>query len=182
MTLRILYAGPGLSGRTTTIKQICKLVPRGLHASADPIEGLKHWTMEATFLRHGAGPLTLSLFATGESLWYSPEREEAARVADALVFVVDSQFPRLDASRENIDRTTEYFLKAGRDISRVPVALQYNKRDLTEIASVQDLERVINIEGWPSFESIASRGQGVLAPLSRVVEKLSGVGLVIRPG
>lgn len=178
-TYRILFAGPGLSGRSTTITHLYDLCPAAARVTIRniSISMPQRRVIEASLQYTGAG-VALSLLATPGSLYNSPLYEQVAAAADGIVFVIDSQFDRLEASAEEIRRNMDWVRQAGRDPSRIPCVIQYNKRDLPRIASIADLERDVNVMQWPYFESIATKGHGVVAPAEHVARALTGCGLI----
>ena len=105
-TYRILFAGPGLAGRHTTITQLYNLCPAAARARIGPVSSPPTWSIEAV-LQYADADVAFSLFATPGALYDSPLYEQAAAAADGFVFVIDSQFGRLEASTEQITRNID---------------------------------------------------------------------------
>lgn len=175
MIPRVLYAGPPLSGRTTTLTEICARAPSSVTRTRRQVRfGPTYW-LEATL---SAGDRQLALVATPGAVYHPPLREEVARVADAIVFVVDSQHARVEASRASIEEVAASLARAGRELASVPVVLSYNKRDLPTIASIEELERELNAPRWPFFETVATVGRGIMPPLSLISRAVLGTDIL----
>ena len=99
------------------------------------------------------------------------------RSVDGLVFVADSQASRAEANIESMHNLYENLETYGYDLETIPFAIQYNKRDMDNILSPEELRAQINPMGVPDFEGVAINGEGVFETLSSVskmvVEALS---------
>jgi signal recognition particle receptor subunit beta len=91
---------------------------------------------------------------------------------DGIVFVADSQEERMDANLESIANLTENLKEQGMDLTKMPYALQLNKRDLTNIVPVDELKRELLVKGEPVFEAVATKGLGVLDTLKAVARQV----------
>jgi signal recognition particle receptor subunit beta len=90
---------------------------------------------------------------------------------DGVVFVADSQAERMDANIASLQNLYENLSDYGYDPQQLPIVIQYNKRDLPNIVSVEDLRAELNPDGLPEFEAVAVKGIGVFDTL-KVVSKL----------
>jgi signal recognition particle receptor subunit beta len=110
------------------------------------------------------------LYTVPGQVYYNASRKLILRGVDGIVFVADSQTSRYDANIESLynlhENLEEYKLK----LDEVPFVVQYNKRDMQDIISVDDLEQELNPEGYPSFEAIAVKGDGVFDTLKSVAK------------
>jgi Predicted GTPase len=86
--------------------------------------------------------------------------------------VADSQKDRIDANVESLENLKTNLLEQGYDLKELPYVIQYNKRDLPNISSVDDLRKLLNPDGVPDFEAVASEGIGVFETLKAVAKKV----------
>src|SRR5690606_16160485 len=88
--------------------------------------------------------------------------------ADGIVFVADSQRARLDANLESLANLNDNLREQGRELQSVPHVIAYNKRDLYDIVSIEELERALDKHGAPSFATCATTGDGVYETLDAI--------------
>ncbi len=181
VNFKILYYGPGLGGKTTNVEYVHSRVQPRDRGELVSLATKKGSTLLFDFLALDAG--TVRGFATRFHLYTVPgqayfesRRQLLLKGVDGVVFVADSQADRTDANDEAMQGLHENLDSLGRDVSRLPFAIQYNKRDLPDILPVEELRARLNPAGVPDFESVATEGKGVfetLAAVSRpVVESL----------
>ena len=101
-------------------------------------------------------------------VFYEASRKLILRGVDGLVFVADSQVERMDANRESLQGLERNLLDQGYDLNKVPLVMQWNKRDLPNIVPVEDLQMQLNLRKNPAFEAIASQGHGVFETLKMI--------------
>jgi hypothetical protein len=89
---------------------------------------------------------------------------------DGIVFVADSQIERMDENIESFENMIENLESYGMKLEDIPYVLQYNKRDLPNIASVEELQKNLNKDGVPYFEAIATKGVGVFETLKEIAK------------
>ena len=114
----------------------------------------------------------LQLYTVPGQVFYNSTRKLVLKGVDGIVFVVDSQVPMLDASKESLQNLEENLKELGLKLGDIPTVFQWNKRDLKNIVSVEQLEKDLNPRGLPSFQSCAQDGTGVFETL-RGITKLS---------
>ena len=85
-----------------------------------------------------------------------------------MVFVVDSAPERMDANLEAWDHFQQALIRQGYDLARIPIVFQYNKRDLPNAATIEELEKTFNPTRKPWFEAVANRGEGVMETLESI--------------
>lgn len=182
----ILYAGPALAGRTTTLEALARQLDAGtdvrlrksaFYGDARRLESAG--LMELTFLIPGSGRAArerdqVVLRATPGPLFSSTLYEDVTRCADGIVFVIDSQAERVQAAADVIARHERWLRQAGRSLAALPCVVQYNKRDLPTAAPISTLEAALNPRGWPFYEAVALRGTGVLKPFRDIVAQVTG--------
>ena len=175
LCFKIVYCGPALSGKTTNLSQIHnRLEPSGrgemvsLSTAADRTLFFDFLAVESHVM---PGYRTLfQLYTVPGQIAYNATLQLVLRQADGIVFVADSQ---IDRQRDNLQsfQTLEANLRLnGNSIDRMPLVLQYNKRDLPNAAPVEYMEFLLNNRQrrFTSFEADASRGRNVLATLNAV--------------
>jgi hypothetical protein len=114
-------------------------------------------------------------------VFYNTTRKLVLKGVDGVVFVADSQRAMLQANRESFANLEENLREIGLSVDELPLVLQYNKRDLKDICTVEEVDRAINRGGWPAYEAAALHGQGVFETL-RAISKLTLISLKRRLG
>jgi signal recognition particle receptor subunit beta len=108
------------------------------------------------------------LYTVPGQVYYNASRKLILKGVDGIVFVGDSQVERLDANIEAMHNLYENLTEYGLDVRQLPFVIQYNKRDLPNICSVQELDENLNPDAVPHFEAVGSRGIGVFDTLKAV--------------
>lgn len=174
LVLKIVYYGPGLGGKTSSLQALHDASPlerRGkLVSLATPVDR----TLYFDFLPLRLPPLRglavrLQLFTVPGQVYFNATRRLVLSGADGVVFVADAQRDRLDANLESLENLRENLAEHGRELASLPHAFAYNKRDLPEILSHEELEKALNAHGAPSFGTVATRGEGVQATLDEMI-------------
>lgn len=173
LVFKVVYYGPGLGGKTTSLQHIhatTRAENRGKMVSlATPVDR----TLYFDFLPirvPSARDLTvrLQLFTVPGQVYYNATRKLVLTGADGVVFVVDSQRARADANIESFRNLEENLLEHGRGLDELPHVFSYNKRDLPGLVSIDDMERLLNPNGAPSFATVATTGEGVYETLEAI--------------
>jgi signal recognition particle receptor subunit beta len=155
--LTIIYEGPSLSGKTTSLEQVAQLL--GMKCRVERPQN--YVQVSSLVLAHDAARVTAK--AIGTNVYHLDLRDELRASADALVFVADSQPERQVHDEEVRDNITSTFAPS----VMPPVVLQLNKRDLPRLIGVTTLARLF--PDAPRFISIAPRGMGVWEPFAAAV-------------
>ncbi|MBI4688878.1 MAG: GTPase domain-containing protein [Nitrospirae bacterium] len=166
ITLKIVYYGPGLSGKTTNLQQ--------LHSILDPEKTGKllslatetDRTLFFDFLPIELGKIRdftirFQLYTVPGQVKYNATRKVVLKGADAVVFVADSQRESREANIESFTNMRENLLTNNINPDDMPIVLQYNKRDLPDILQIAELNKDLNIEDYVYFEAEAVNGKGV---------------------
>lgn len=173
---KIVYYGPGLSGKTTNLEKIYDSVPETNRGRMVSMKTQTDRTLFFDLLPLDLGDLQgmktrLLLYTVPGQVYYNATRKLVLKGVDAVVFVADSAADKMAENRESY-ANLEMNLKAyGIDIKTIPLVLQYNKRDLPNAMPVEDLNRELNRLNVPFFEAQAANGVGVFETL-RGVSKL----------
>lgn len=175
LAIKIVYYGPGLSGKTTNIRYIySKMEPnsRGdLICLETPIER----TLFFDLLPIKAGLINefnthFQLMTVPGQVFYEASRRSVLKGVDGIVFVADSQIPLIDANLENFDNLRRNLLEHDIDLNLIPLVFQYNKRDLENLIPVETFNSLLNPQMRPYVESSAVNGYGVLETLKEIAK------------
>lgn len=168
----IVYYGPGLCGKTTTLEQIESQLP-GARLVREETEGERTVFFDllpiSVPLPNG-WTLQYNVKTVPGQVQYVRARRQNLRDPDAVVFVADSHYARAEANLVAFDDLLRTLEANGLGIEEVPVVLQYNKQDLPEILSWDQMQELLNPAGWPAFGSIARERRGILTPLGAAME------------
>lgn len=170
---KIVYYGAGEGGKTTNVTYIYNQLDPAIRSELTCLEGANERTLFFDFLSVDLGEV--KGFKTSFSLYSAPGQKEfsAARKlilngVDGIIFVADSRIEKREENIESFNGLKENLRIYGLSLERIPLVLQYNKRDLDNILSVETLEKDLNKDSWPSFEAIAKEGSSVFASLKSV--------------
>ncbi len=174
---KIVYCGPGLSGKTTNVEILHQRAPPAARGKLVSLKTESDRTLFFDFLPIDLGEIRgyrvrLQLYTVPGQVFYRASRRLILRGADAIVFVADSQSARIDANVEAMSDLRENLGELCTPLESLPCVVQYNKRDLDGIEPLEVLRAQLNPMGAPEVESVASSGLGVLETL-KVVARLA---------
>ena len=177
MTAKIVYYGPGLCGKTTNLNTIYGKTSQKARGEMVSLNTETDRTLFFDLLPMDVGMVggfktKLQLYTVPGQVFYNSTRKLVLKGVDGIVFVVDSQTPMLDACKESYQNLEGNLRELGLNLADIPTVFQWNKRDLKNVVSVEDLEAAFNPRGIPSFQSVASDGMGVFETL-RGISKLA---------
>jgi signal recognition particle receptor subunit beta len=170
---KIVYYGPGLGGKTTNIQYIYQKTSSQNKGQMITLNTENERTLFFDFLPLDLGEIRgfktrFHLYTVPGQVFYEASRKLILRGVDGLVFVADSQVERMEANIESYQGLERNLSEQGYDISKVPMVMQWNKRDLPNIVPVEDLQYQLNKRKFPAFEAVATNGQGVFETLKMV--------------
>ena len=173
LVFKVVYYGPGLGGKTTSLQYIhatAKPEHRGKMVSlATPVDRTLYFDFLPIRVPNVRGMnVKLQLFTVPGQVHYNATRKLVLTGADGVVLVFDSQSARADANLETLDNLRDNLLAHGRQVSEMPHVVQYNKRDLFDVVPIEELERQLNRSGAPSFATTATTGEGVYESLEAI--------------
>ena len=174
---KIVYYGPGLGGKTTNIQFIYDKTGNGAKGKLISLATETERTLFFDFLPIELGTIRgfktrFHLYTVPGQVFYDASRKLILKGVDGVVFVADSQEPRMDANVESIRNLRENLRDHGYNLDKVPYVLQLNKRDLPTALPVQDLVKALRIKGEPVYEAVAPKGVGVFETLKAVVKNV----------
>ena len=164
---KLVYYGPGLSGKTTNLEYIYGSIPGNHRGKMVSMKTKTERTLFFDFLPVQLGELSgfktrFLLYTVPGQVYYNATRKLVLKGVDAVVFVADSKRGKMDENVESLENLKENLRENGIDVNSIPWVLQYNKRDLPEVYSVQELDQVLNPLKVPTFEAVATNGNGVI--------------------
>ena len=177
ITCKIVYYGPGRSGKATNLHYIYARVPDSRRGRMVSLATQTDRTLFFDFLPIDLGQISgfntrFQLYTVPGQVYYNATRRLVLQGADGVVFVADSQARQLDENLESLQNLQSNLLEHGVDIRTMPLVMQYNKQDLPRelILSTADLDDALNFRGVASFSADALHGVGVFETLKGVSE------------
>ena len=166
LTLKVVYYGPGLSGKTTNIQHLHRSIQPEKRGKLLSLATETDRTLFFDFLPVELGKVNdfdvrFQLYTVPGQIRYNSTRRLVLKGADAVVFVADSQREMKAFNKESLESMIDNLRANGLDPDEIPVVLQYNKRDLKNIMPVEELDADLNLKGHPVFLASAVAGQGV---------------------
>ena len=172
---KIVYYGPGLSGKTTNLQYVHTKVPKARRGDLISLATESDRTLYFDFLPIDIGSINgmatkFQLYTVPGQVFYNATRKLVLRGADGVVFVADSQRSKREENIESLHNLKENLLEYGYDMNTMPVVLQYNKRDLPDLLTIEELESDLNWSEWHHLEAAAADGIGVFDTLKLVTK------------
>jgi hypothetical protein len=184
ITCKIVYYGPGRSGKTTNLQYIYGQVPDDRRGRMVSLATQTDRTLFFDFLPLDLGMISgfttkFQLYTVPGQVYYNATRKLVLQGADGVVFVADSQARQLDENIESLQNLHQNILEYGVDIRTIPLVLQWNKQDLPRdlILAPAELDDALNFRALSAFPADALHGTGVFETLkaisAEVLRKLS---------
>ncbi|HVG43896.1 MAG TPA: GTPase domain-containing protein, partial [Longimicrobium sp.] len=177
ITSKIVYYGPGRSGKTTNLQYIYGQVPEDRRGRMVSLATETDRTLFFDFLPLDLGTISgfqtrFQLYTVPGQVYYDATRKLVLQGADGVVFVADSQRAQADENVDSFRNLQVNLLEQGVDPRQIPIVLQYNKRDLPEVMSVDELDDLLNYRDLPRYEARALAGAGVFDTLRGISEQV----------
>ena len=175
LTAKVVYYGPGLCGKTTNLQWIHEKLPIKNKGKMLSLATETDRTLFFDFLPIEIGTIRgmrtrIQLYTVPGQVFYNATRRMVLKGADAVCFVADSQEARMDANVESLRNLDDNLKENGFDLKTIPYVLQLNKRDLPNVAPVDEMVQLLRKKGEPVFEAVASKGSGVFETLKGVAK------------
>jgi signal recognition particle receptor subunit beta len=173
---KIVYYGPGLCGKTTNLQYIYNRTNPEAKGKMISLATETERTLFFDFLPLSLGEIRgfrtrFHLYTVPGQVFYDASRKLILKGVDGVVFVADSQIERTEANIESLENLSFNLQEQGYELERLPYVVQYNKRDLPNVASVEELRELLNPgQTVPDFEAIATTGSGVFDTLKAVAK------------
>jgi mutual gliding-motility protein MglA len=174
INLKIVYYGPGMSGKTTNLEYIHSKMDPSLAGELVSLKTKEDRTIFFDFMQIEVGRIKgkkpkFNLYTVPGQVYYASSRKVILNGVDGIVFVADSQPHRMEGNVETL-LDLESNLKAdGHSLEKFPWAIQYNKRDLPDVVPMDELNKKLNFFDVPNFEACAVKGDGVFDTLKSVI-------------
>ena len=177
LSAKIVYYGPGLSGKTTNIEMVHKMLRPEQKGRLISLPTETDRTLFFDFLPIELGQIKgfkvrFHLYTVPGQVFYNATRRLVLQGVDGVVFVADSQREMINGDMESLKNLMDNLSSYGKKLEDLPFVLQYNKRDLRNAASVAELDTALNFLRVSTFEAVAPTGKGVtetLVGISRMV-------------
>ncbi len=174
---KIVYYGPGLCGKTTNLQFIYKRTNPQSRGKMISLATETERTLFFDFLPLALGEIRgfkvrFHLYTVPGQVFYDASRKLILKGVDGVVFVADSQVERMEANIESVENLRENLMEHGYDLDEIPYVLQYNKRDLPNAVSLEELREALNTRGVKDFEACATTGEGVFETLKCIAKEI----------
>ena len=175
INFKVVYYGPGVAGKTANLQHIHKSLPDvskgnmiSLAAGDDRTLFFDFLPVSATTVRGFTAKF--QLYTVPGQVYYNASRKLILKGVDGIVFVADSQIERMEANVESMQNLYDNMAEYGYNLDEMPYVIQYNKRDLANIAPLPYMEFMLNRRARqvPYFEAVAVNGDGVFDTLNTV--------------
>jgi len=170
LSAKIVYYGPGLSGKTTNIEMVHKMLRPEQKGRLISLPTETDRTLFFDFLPIELGQIKgfkvrFHLYTVPGQVFYNATRRLVLQGVDGVVFVADSQREMINGDMESLKNLMDNLSSYGKKLEDLPFVLQYNKRDLRNAAPVAELDAALNFLRVPTFEAVAPTGKGVIETL-----------------
>jgi len=177
INLKIVFYGPGMSGKTTNLEFIHSKLDPSLAGELVSLKTKEDRTIFFDFMQIEVGRIKgkkpkFNLYTVPGQVYYASSRKVILNGVDGLVFVADSQPHRMEANIETLLDLENNLKQDGHSLEEFPWVIQYNKRDLPGVESVQTLQKKLNFFDVPYFEAIAVKGEGVFNTLKAIINNV----------
>ncbi len=167
---KIVFYGPGMSGKTTNLEIVHQKAPEENKGELTSISTDGDRTLFFDFmpldLGNVAGMRTkFQLYTVPGQVYYNSTRKLVLQGCDGVIFVADSDPEKMAENIESYQNLIDNLAEYGKDIRELPHVIQWNKRDLPNALSVEELDQQMNKFGVPTFEAVAYTGEGVFPTL-----------------
>ncbi len=176
ISFKIVYYGPALSGKTTSLRHIYHSLPGKVKGQFTSIATETERTLFFDFLPLELGfikgfKIRLSLYTVPGQFIYKLTRKSVLRLTDGIIFVADSQKRKKEEDIYSYNDMLENLTDYGESLEKIPLIFQYNKRDMYDIMPTGEMQETLNTENkYQYFETIALQGVGVLDALKAITK------------
>ena len=174
---KIVYYGPGLCGKTTNLQYIYRRTNPEQKGKLISLATETERTLFFDFLPLSLGDIKgfkirFHLYTVPGQVFYAASRKLILKGVDGVIFVADSQIERMESNMESLDDLNINLAEQGYELDKLPFAVQYNKRDLPNVAPVADMDKLLNYRKVIWFEAVAVTGKGVFETLKAVAKQV----------
>jgi len=174
---KIVYYGPGLSGKTTSMLALQNKIKSKKRSLAKEISP-HHRTLFFDFLALSSKQkinqykVKFQVYTVPGQALYEESRKLLLNGVDGIIFVADSRLEYIEDTLRSMNELQLNLSKLGYDIHEIPMVIQYNKRDCRTAARVDELSKLLNPNGFPEFETVAKKGKGVTESFEKIAQDI----------
>ena len=170
LTLKLVYYGPALSGKTTNLQAVHELIAPESRGRLMTLETKDDRTLFFDLLPlslvTGRGlQIRVKLFTVPGQVIHNATRRLVLQGADGVAFIADSQRSEANANKAAFVNLRQNLVDNGLDAARMPLVIQFNKRDMPDVRTDAEIEQMALKGREPVFKAVALRGQGVIETL-----------------
>jgi len=177
INVKLVYYGPGLCGKTTNLQYIYRKTNPDAKGKMISLATETERTLFFDFLPLALGEIRgfktrFHLYTVPGQVFYDASRKLILKGVDGVVFVADSQVERMEANAESVENLRINLAEQGYNLDAIPYIIQYNKRDLPNIAPVGEMNKLLNPKDLPYYEAVATTGVGVFDTLKALAKQV----------
>lgn len=177
INLKLVYYGPGLSGKTTNLEYIYNHLNPTMRSDLVTLNTREERTLYFDFMQIELGRIKgmkprFSLYTVPGQVYYNFSRKIILRGVDGIVFVADSQLNRMKENLDSLLDLEENLIEIGYSLQNFPWVIQYNKRDLPNVESIETMQSKLNYYKAPYFATSAIDGMEVFNTLKTVINEI----------
>jgi signal recognition particle receptor subunit beta len=170
VSAKIVYYGPGMSGKTTNLEIVHQRAPDPNKGELTSISTDGDRTLFFDFMPLDLGTVAgmrtcFQIYTVPGQVYYNSTRKLVLQGVDGVVFVADSSVAMMNENLESLRNLEENLNEYGKSLATMPHVIQFNKRDLPDAMSVDELNQHLNVHDAPFYKAIANTGQGVFPTL-----------------
>lgn len=174
--MKLVYYGPALSGKTTNLRAIHWLGTSSTCGDLMTLETQNDRTLffdmlPITVSSNSGLNVRLKLFTVPGQVMHNATRRLVLQGTDGVAFIADSQRSEANANRESFLNLKKNLAGNGIDPGRIPIIIQFNKRDMEDIRSDEELEAIAMQSREPIYKAVATRGYGVMQTLRGLIRE-----------
>lgn len=167
ITVKLVYYGPALSGKTTNLEHLHRIVDPGLRGNLMTLETKDDRTLffdllPFHFTSRSGIRLRIKLFTVPGQVIHGATRRVVLQGTDGVGFIADSRISQIDANALSFQDLGQNLADNGLSLSSTPLVIQFNKRDLEMIRSDDEIDALAALGREPVYKSVATRGIGVV--------------------
>lgn len=177
INLKIVYYGPSLSGKTTSLQYIHSRTRPDRRGELISLKTREDRTLYFDYMQFEMGEISglkprFNIYTVPGQVYYRGTRKLVLKGVDGIVFVADSQTKRLQENIEAVQDLYEDLEELGFNPQDIPLILQCNKRDMQDIMPVPFIKESMGLNGVPTYETVAIDGIGVLDGLKNIINEV----------
>ena len=176
LTVKLVYYGPALSGKTSNLRAIHWLGTSSACGELMTLETRNDRTLffdmlPITVSSESGLKVRLKLFTVPGQVMHNATRRLVLQGADGVAFIADSQRSEAEANQESFRNLKQNLKEIGINPGNIPIVIQFNKRDLEDIRSDEDLEDIVKQTQQQIYKAVATRGYGVMQTLHGLIRE-----------